>query len=180
MIPPRVSAFAARVGLTGLVIAVLVALLAVQTVRLEGFKLWPFSIEGAGPKAARLQRTIDDIDKAQKEANRRLREAKEAAERNYRDLAERIDDDAETARAGAMDDAERFIAANRVRCPANRSVGSGTPPTARDNGAGSGESPGAAPELDGVVVQADDVRICTTNTLQAEAARAWALVLEAN
>ena len=38
MIPPRLAAFASRVGLTGLVIAVLCALLAVQTIRLEGFR----------------------------------------------------------------------------------------------------------------------------------------------
>jgi hypothetical protein len=177
--PPRLAAFASRIGLTGLAIAVLVALLAIQTVRLEGFKLWPFSIEGARPKAERLQGVIDDIDKAQDDALKAAQEAKERAERNYRDLAERIDDDAEEARAGEMDAAERFIAASRVRCPSNRGASSGAVAPARDNGARDSETTGPAPELDAVAVPADDVRICTVNTLQAEAARAWALELEA-
>jgi hypothetical protein len=176
----RLTAFASRIGLTGLAIAVLVALLTIQTVRLEGFKLWPFSIEGARPKAERLQGVIDDIDKAQDDALKAAQEAKERAERNYRDLAERIDDDAEEARAGEMDAAERFIAANRVRCPSNRGAAGGTSGPARDSSASDGQAVREAPELDGAVaVLADDVRICTVNTLQAEAARAWALELEA-
>lgn len=171
-------AFATRIGLTGLAIAVLLALLAVQTVRLEGLRVWPLNIEGARPKAERLQRTIDEIAVAQKQALRAAQEARERTEREYQDLAERIDDDAEKARTGAMDAAERFIAARGVRCPANRGDGSGTAAPAEDRGAGRGDGPGAPAELD-VAVTADDVRICTTNTLQAEAARAWAVSLEA-
>lgn len=175
--PPRLVAFASRVGLTGLAIAVLVALLAIQTVRLEGLKIWPVNIEGARPKAERLQRTIDEIALAQKQAAAAAQAAKERAEREYRELAERIDDDAEKARTGAMADAERFIAANRVRCQAAGGAGRGTPAASPGDGSGNGQGPGQASELD-VAVTADDVRICTTNTLQAEAARAWAIELE--
>lgn len=161
------------------VIAALLALLAIQTVRLEGLRVWPASIEGARPKAARLQRTIDEIEAAQKQALRAAQEAVERAEREYAAMAERIDDDAEKAREGAMGDAERFIAAHRVQCPTNRGSGSGTAPTPSGDGAGRGESPGPAPIVDdAVAVTASDVRICTDNTVRLEAAREWALELE--
>src|SRR5690606_36745051 len=114
------SKIRARIDFTGFVIALAATLLIVQTVRIEGFKVWPFAIEGAGPKAARLQRTIDGIDKAQEDALQKARAARDEAERRYQDLAERIDHEADQARADAAGDAERYIAANRVRCPADR------------------------------------------------------------
>jgi hypothetical protein len=55
LIYARLAAFASRIGLTGLAIAVLVSLLAVQTARIEGFKVWPLSIEGWKPKAERFE-----------------------------------------------------------------------------------------------------------------------------
>jgi hypothetical protein len=60
----RLAAFASRIGLTGLAIAVLLALLAVQTVRLEGFKVWPLSVEGAITKAAKQAELAEDERKA--------------------------------------------------------------------------------------------------------------------
>jgi hypothetical protein len=51
LIPPRLAAFASRIGLTGLAIAILIALLAVQTIRLEGFKIWPIKVTGALERA---------------------------------------------------------------------------------------------------------------------------------
>lgn len=180
MIPPRVAAFASRIGLTGLAIAILVLLLAVQTVRLEGFKIWPFSIEGTRPKAERLEADLKAVMLAQGAAEREHLAAKKATEQTYRDVAERIDDVATEARAGALADADRFIAANRVRpaaagCPASQAA-----PATRDRGARDREAVPAAPVMDGAVaVPAEDVRICTVNTLQAEAGRAWALELEA-
>lgn len=161
------------------IIAILLALLAVQTIRLEGFKVWPISIEGARPKAERLQGVIDQFDKAQDDARKAAELAKAKAEADYRNLAERIDDESEKARVGAMDDAERFIAANRVRCAPDRGAGGGTVATAADNGTRGGQGASGATLMDdAVAVTAEDVRICTRNTLQAEAAREWALELE--
>lgn len=180
MIPPRIAALGARLGLTGLAIAILVALLVVQTVRLEGFKVWPLSIEGARPRAERLAADLAAVVREQGVAEREHLAAKQAAEQIYRDVAERIDDDALEARTDALADADRFIAANRVRpapagCPPSQAA-----PATRDRGAGGGEAVPAAPVMDGAVaVPAEDVRICTVNTLQAEAGRAWALELEA-
>jgi hypothetical protein len=176
----RLAAFASRIGLTGLAIAILLALLAVQTVRLEGFKLWPLSVEGWKPKAERLQRDLDNVAKAQVTARERLVAAKLKAEADYRNLAERIDDEAEEVRAGALDDAERFIAANRVRCQAAGRGSSGAVAAADNRDTGDSQAVPGAAELDGTVaVPAADIRACTVNTLQAEAARAWALELEA-
>lgn len=175
----KVTEFGARIGLTGLAIAVLIALLAIQTIRLEGLKIWPINIEGARPKAERLQGVIDDIDKAQEQALERAKAAKAETELRYKNLAERIDDEAEQSRRTAMSDAERFIASNRVRCPANRGGSGGAVAPSGDSGAGGSNTAGSTTVLDaGVVVTEDDVFICTTNTLQAEAAREWALGLK--
>lgn len=188
MIPPRLAAFASRIGLTGLAIAILVALLAVQTVRLEGFKVWPLSIEGARPKAERLQRDLDNVKAAQAFALEQAQAAKLRAELRYMNLAERIELDAQEDRKSALADAERYIAGNRVRCQAAGSAGSGAPSAAGDHGAALGDGAGATAKLDGpggdlphpdmVAVLAQDVRICTDNTVRLEAARAWALELE--
>jgi hypothetical protein len=176
--PPKLSAFAARIGLTGLAIAILIALLVIQTVRLEGFKVWPINIEGARPKAERLAGVIDDIDKAQVQALARAQAVKDAAELRYKTLAERIDDEAEQTRTDAMSSAERYIAANRVRCPADRRAGSGAVAAASDSSAGRGGGAGSPSLVDEVVISSDDLYICTVNTVQAEIARDWALGLK--
>lgn len=185
----RLSALASRISLTGLAIAILAALLAVQTVRLEGFKLWPLAIEGARPTAARLALDLQNVRQAQGIALERAQAAKLKAETDYRTLAERIDTHAEQQEGAAMAAADRYIAANRVRCEA--AGGSRGRPAAApgDHRAGRGEAPGQTPELDAgrgvagdagglVLVAPEDVRICTANTLQAEAARDWAIGLE--
>lgn len=174
-IPPRLAAFASRISLTGLAIAILVALLAVQTVRLEGFKLWPLSIEGWKPKAERYERTINELDEKMKAARDDWEAAILKREQAYRDLAQRTDDNAEQALSDAMDAAERHIAANRVRCEGNRGGVSG--PTANPEGGSAGGSnrPGGASEL--VAVTENDVRVCTANTIRLEAAREWGLSL---
>jgi hypothetical protein len=182
MIPPHLAKLGSRMGLASIIVVLLVALLVVQTIRLEGFELWPVSIEGVRPKADRLQRKSDDFDNAQDDALSAAMAAKAATERRYQELAERIDNDAEQARVGHLDDAERFIAANRMqRCPADRSAAGRAAAPAADDGAGYVEAADPAAKLDAaelVTVPASDVRICTTNTLQAEAGRAWALALE--
>lgn len=54
-LPPSLTTFAARVSLSGIALAIMAALLAVQTVRIEGLKLWPITVEGWKPKAQRLE-----------------------------------------------------------------------------------------------------------------------------
>jgi len=189
-IPARMQAFAARLGLSELAIAVLLALLAVQTVRLEGFKLWPLSLEGWKPRALAAEKTVADIAIAQQLANERASAARQAKEEQYREIAERIDDNAKEQLDDAMAAAERFIAAGGVRTQADRSQRGRAGACGPRDGAGRAEAAGRAPELDAaapepvipegfVLVPAGDVRICTTNTVKAEAGRDLALQLEA-
>lgn len=174
--------FAVRLGITSTAFAIALALLVVQTVRIEGLHVWPISVAGWKARALDAERTIAEIEKAQDEALTAAVEARDQAEADYRNLAERIDRDAEDVRQDAMADAERYIAAHRVRCPAAGGAAGGPAPAAEDHRTGDGEGPGAATELDAaglVAVLAEDVLICTANTLQAEASRSWALEMEA-
>lgn len=163
-------------AILALAFVVLVALLAVQTARIDGFGIWPFKVKGYAEKLADAEAYVDRIEAAQDEALKRAVEARNKAEREYADLAGKVDDNANEQTAAWAGPIERFIAANRVRCPASAASGPIAP--AEDHSTGSGQEASAAPLMDGVVVTPDDVRICTANTLQAEAARDWAMGLE--
>jgi hypothetical protein len=178
MIPPRLAAFASRIGLTGLAIAILAALLAVQTVRLEGLSVWPIKVEGWKPRAERLADDLDNVKAAQEIALERALAEKHKAETKYLKLAGRIDNEAHNARVDALADAERFIAANRVHCEAAGSAARGTVAAVAGNGSSVHQGAGTLPLVDAVAVPAEDVRICTENTVKALAARDWALGLE--
>ena len=116
---------------------------------------------------------------AQAQAEKRFAEAWAQWEARYDKLAMETDNAEREARADAMGVAERFIAANRVRCEAGASVGgeaSGANPTPNGDNSGSVAGGSSTPQL--VATKADDIRICTTNTIRLEAARSWALGLE--
>lgn len=171
-------------GLTfRLVLLAVIALLIVNTyadISLKGPLGIGFHFEGWKPKAKRLQRDLEATLEAGQQAQQQQQAVNDTAEQIYRDVAERIDDETEHARAGALDDAERFIAANRVRCP-NGGGTSGASAAAFDRGAGDGEALPGATELDGsgaVAVPETDIRVCTVNTLQAEAGALWAREIE--
>lgn len=116
---------------------------------------------------AEMQAKIDraDADRAK---------ALASEEQALRNLAQRTDQNVTQARAENRDRTERFIASGGVRnaCPGSRQA-----PSA---GAGSGEGVHQAPVMDDpetVSVKPDDVRICTANTLTAEALQAYILGL---
>lgn len=118
--------------------------------------------------------TIWQAKAAKLEAERAAALASE--EEALRTLAKRTDENAEQARVENDDRTERFIRSGGVRPKAPACRGD-TP----DRSAGSGETVREAPELDDpdtVSVTPDDVRICTTNTITAEALRAFVLGLE--
>lgn len=174
----RLAAFASRIGFTGLAIAVLVALLAVQTVRLEGFKLWPLHMEGWKPKAERLQTDLDAMKRAQKAAADAAKAARLAEEARYRQLAEDTDAKLQQAQSRALDSAERFIVAHRLPAHvAGPASGSGTGPESDRAGGDHGAGGTAELAADFVAVSADDVRICTRNTARLVAAHDWAATL---
>jgi hypothetical protein len=174
----RLAALASRIGFTGLAIAVLAALLAVQIVRLEGFKLWPLHMEGWKPKAERLQTDLDNVKRDQKAAADAAKAARLAEEARYRQLAEDTDAKLRQAQSRALDSAERFIVAHRL--PA-RVAGptSGAGAGSESDRAGGDHSAGGTADLasDVVAVSAEDVRICTRNTARLVAAHDWAATL---
>lgn len=131
-------------------------------------------------RADRLAHDLANVKAAQVVALERAEAARARTEAKYLRLAGRIDNEAHNARVGALADADEYIRTHRVRCEAVGGAGSGTVAADADRGSGGGQSASAAPELDvSIAVSADDVRICTRNTVQAEAARDWALSLEA-
>lgn len=58
---------AARVTVTSVTIALLALALLAQTIRIEGFKFWPFSYKGLKAELATAQDTLDDLAKPQNE-----------------------------------------------------------------------------------------------------------------
>jgi hypothetical protein len=176
-LPATVTLKGIWAAIIALAFAILLALLGVQTVRIEGFKIWPLSIEGWKPKAERLQHDLDAVKAAQQVALEKAQAAKAKAELDYKNLAETTDANEQKARADAMAGAERYITDHRVRPQAAGGSAGRTAPAAEDHGATGGNSAGAAPELDEVTVTADDIRICTVNTTRLEAVRDWAIDL---
>ena len=167
----------------------------VQTARVEGLKIWPAEIEGWKPKAERLQAELDRVPAAQEEARARAAAAKAATENTYRAIAQEVDDHAEDETRRELAAADRYVAAHRLRPEADPDRGGRAAPGAGDRSSGDGQATGRAPQLDDagsagdlyadpgaldglVAVSAQDVRICTINTLQAEAGRQWAIALE--
>jgi len=186
----RIGELVARAGLGGLAIAVLLVLLAVQTVRIEGLSVWPLHLSGWKPRAIAAEAALREVAAAQELARREAESARDAAEQTYRTIAAETDKEADDALDQGMAAADRHIAAFRVRRPAAGDPSGGAPAPARDRGAPGGDRPGPPAELaasgsaaavpgDWVAVTADDVRICTENTLRLEAARAWGIALEA-
>lgn len=178
--------------LRGIAFIALAIALAVQTARLEGLHVWPVSITGWIKTAETRELQIDALLAAQEQAKKDARAARLAKETVYRDIAERIDDNAQDSLEGAMRAADRFIAAGGLRAEAtgNLRCSPGTSPG--DRGAADPDRTGRAPQLDAagvgdaagladgfVVVRAEDVRICTSNTVKAEAGRKFAIEVEA-
>lgn len=169
----------ARLGLSGLIIAALLAALVVQTIRIEGLKVWPLSIDGWKPLAIERGETIENIRKAQQVAADKARLARLEQEAIYREEARKADAREHAIREEALDLAERYIAANRVRPEAYRGPPSGAGSSPESGSPESDNGPRGAPELDEglVAVTAEDVRICTRNTARLIAGREWGLGL---
>lgn len=179
-------------ALVGALVLAIAAFGAVQTIRLEGLKVWPLSIEGWKPLAEARQAQIDDIMEAQALAAEIARARRLERESQYRDIAERIDQNAQADLDGSLRAADRFIAAGGMRAEANRSVRCSTGTGAEDHRAEDPAGTRRAPQLDAapsaqpqpqpaeglVLVSPADVRICTVNTVKAEAGHELATQLQ--
>lgn len=158
--------------------AIFLVLMIVQTVRLEGFGIWPIKIEGAIARGDRLAKDLSSVAVAQKVAAAEQKAVIDAAEAVYKKIAERIDEDALQDERDAMALARQFIAANRVRCPAIGSPSIGADRSAEgasafDTVGGSGAA--IMDEGTRIAVPESDVLICTSNTVKAESAHGWAM-----
>ncbi|WP_370180236.1 hypothetical protein [Alteriqipengyuania sp.] len=209
-LPPWTTARVAVSGLRAAIIAALflivVALCIVQTVRVGGLSLCAdlpvigkvclVDIKGWKPTAQRTAREFatfrTDVEIEQKLAAQKAAAQRIRYENRYRDLAEEADRDVEQAQALALADAERFIAANRVRsCPAG-GAGIGARAAPGDHSAQGADRSGTVPVMDDrpalpsdeqllpgfVVVPDEDVRTCSNNTVRLFAGQEWALGLE--
>jgi len=165
---------------------------AVQTIRLEGLQVWPLSITGWIETAENRQDQIDRMIEANEAAAAKAKAARLAQESLYRDIAQRIDDDAQDNLDAALRAADRFIAAGGMRAQAagNPRCGAGT--GAEDRSAEDPAGAGRPAQLDAgvdrqtaglaeglVLVSAEDIRICTRNTIKAEAGHQLATRLQA-
>lgn len=188
-LPTRAAIWSFWAAARGFVLLALVAALVVQTVRIEGFAFWPFKFEGLAAKVERLQGDLDRAKAAQALAEKAQRAVLQRAAEDYEQLAKEKDIEARSEMQIALGDADRHIAANSVRvetigCPSGGTFASAQGDSARDiEGAGQStvlDATAYRPGLKSLVaVLADDVRICTENTIKAEAAHDWARGLEA-
>lgn len=148
-----------------------------------------FHFEGWKPRAQREARRNAALIAAQAKAVAEQKALLAKAEQDYRDLAERTDNETDLATQVALGTADRFIAASRVHCPADRGSSGAAPASPSGGGAQSGDRSGGAAELDAigpagapgadlVAVTAEDIRICTRNTVRLQKARDWGLRLQ--
>lgn len=172
-------------ALIALVVVAALAFGFYHKVRTDGFKILFWSHEGYAEKVERLEGEIQSILAAQKAAEGAQQEVNDAAAESYRRIAERIDKYADQEHAAHLDAADRYISAHRVRCPTVGSTSGETSASPASDGSRDTQGAGGAPVVDAdaamadmVAVHANDVRICTTNTIKAEAARVFALELE--
>jgi len=191
------AAIAGQIGLTGAILLAWAATIAIEEYRIQGLHLEVFGIElvevkGWKTRAKISERAVELVAERAELANAKAAAAKAATETSYRQLAERIDDHAQVDIAGELARAEHFIAAGGLWAQAGGSPIGRPVAAAGDHGAGSAQGAGGTAQLDDqgrpagdrgpdgrlVVVTADDVRICTINTVKAEAGRSLALELE--
>ena len=163
----RIGALIAS-GLAGLFLVGLTT----QTIRIEGFKIWPIEIVGFKEEVKTLRLDLDTIKAMQLAAKEKFEAEKLRQEQEYREQAERIDH----AYQAELADANARIAdyARRMRVQAPRSS-SGRASPSPDSDASEG--------LDGsgedafVAVSREDFEILNENTLRLKAAHEWAIGL---
>lgn len=143
--------------------------------------LWWFERDAHGD--ARYAAGIADMEAASNEARKLAEAARASEEEALRELAKDTDHDVTTRSDQERGRTEQFIASGGVR---DNHVCPGRPAAApEDNSAGDGAPLREAPLVDDaepvptVAVLPDDVRICTNNTVKAEAWREYILSLEA-
>lgn len=167
-------------AITGAIAAIALALLAVQTVRIDGLRIDPPLLPAFGPVGLKAENA------ALRAANAKLLAQRDAAIAESLRIAalnveatRKADEDVTTNLAQERDRTDAFIAAGGVRkCPAARTD---TAPAGQGTGIdGRGSALPVMDDVPVVTVLPEDVRICTENTVKARAWREWGLSIEAN
>ena len=162
------------------------ALLAVQTVRIDGLQIKAPLIGNIGPqgwkpRALTAEATLKRVSEAQDEAERKARDARASEELALKELAKGNDNATVEKLQDDLARARDFIARNRVQPQGDRGSTCGPFTPATDRSAGNDEPASGAPLVDEtrfVAVPESDILICTRNTVLAEQWREWGLALE--
>lgn len=157
----------------GLAITTILAMsgCAIQTARVGAVKS---DLRAEKQRTSYLSAKIVDIADVQKAQNQRIIDWAKDIETQSKGLADNADKAFESGRAAAMDAADRYILAHRVRTPKGSGSAIGTPAPAKDGSAG---VPAELP-ADAVLVSEIDVRACTAAADYALRAHEWAMSVE--
>lgn len=171
-----IQAALARFTLSHFAIAALALFSIVQTIRLEGFNLWPIKSEGWKAKAERYRADLEAVKAAQVEAAAKARAARLVKEAEYTRKMEQANAELEELRAEWRTATDRYIAANRVRPQAPRGASGGTGADPRPATSEGPDRSDPVPELaDGLVlVSEEDLSILVDNTARLVVAQEWA------
>jgi len=163
--PLWIATLASKIGIRGFIaIGAAIAL---------GICWWGWS--RAADQRDEARETIAELVAASKAAQKLAESQKAAVEARYRELAERASNDHENANLRASDATDRFIAANRVQCPADRRAASPAITAAEYHGA---SVPVDVSADTFVSVSESDVRACSAAAAYAVSAYEWAAGLE--
>lgn len=146
----------------------LIALIAFLWIKLYGFLWWDGAIEQRDKSRAETAQVIQ----AGKEALARQIALNQATKAKYKAAAEKADHEHSIELADAMSRADRFIRAGGLRQAGGSGAGVANSPAEGEAAGGSD-----AARSDAVLVSADDVRICTANSVRLQAVREWGLEL---
>jgi hypothetical protein len=161
------------------IIAGLLVLLSIQTIRIDGLRLPLVGTIVAGLKHQNedLHRQVKDLKVASELANAKAWLEKERREATNQRITERANDDINQLQ-DELERARAFAARNRVQPGAcgdlSRPAASG-----EDRGSSVDGGGGGVPLVDGVLVSENDVMICTANTVKAKTWREWGLAISA-
>lgn len=147
-----------------------IALIAFLWIKLYGILWWDGAIEQRDKARAETAQVIQ----AGKEALAQQIALNQATKAKYEAAAEKADHEHSIELADAMSRTDRFIRAGGLRKAGGSGASVANAP-AEGEAAGSGNGRSESAEL--VTVTADDVRICTANTVRLQAVREWGLEL---
>lgn len=147
-----------------------------QTIRIEGLKIWPFKIVGFKEENQTLRLDLDTIKRMQEHAREQQEAAMLRKEAEYREKAERTDDEYQARLADANARAAAYAGRMRVKVPGG--IASGASASPESEGSQGADRPGSDAELgDYIAISQQDFEILNENTQRLKAAHEWAIGL---